>query len=98
MGKESVLKNLNDDQELRPLIFEFIGRSMALGLSEMHVITNVRDRAKLHKDYYTSLQTLSEKLNQQIPVDEVDKAIVEVIRHYMRDGIAYFEYHSPWNN
>lgn len=92
------MEALNNNQELRPLFFEFIGKSMAIGLIDLFEIENVTDRARLYKEYYTSLQVLSEKLNKVIPNDKVDEAIQQVTKYYMKDGKVYFSYDYSGEN
>lgn len=87
-----MLDSLKNDLGLRPYIFDFIGRSLAVGLSEMYAVMDVSHRARLHKEYYRSLQVLSEKMHEQIPKDKVDEAIQEVLKFYMKDGKNYFNF------
>jgi hypothetical protein len=93
-----MLESIKNDQGLRPYFFDFIGKSMSMMLSETFTLTNMADRAKLHKDYYSSLQILSEKLNEQIPTDQVDKAIQEVLIYYMKDGRDFRHFPFEMNN
>jgi len=83
---------LNEDQELRPLFLDYIGKSMTLGLSDVFTVNNLSERARLHKEYYSSVQALAEKLSLVIPSDKVDEAIAEVTKYYMKKGKDYLLY------
>lgn len=73
---------LKNDRELRPLFFDFVSKSFALGLTDSFEVSD-SERVRFQRDYYASLLDLSSQIEKKVKKEKVLPIIHEITLFYL---------------